>query len=74
MKKIMAFVLVIMLVLFVTACGKTTAPAEEAEKSAETSEKELASVEENIADIESLEDELDFSELDSLDEELNFDI
>jgi len=68
----MAFILVIMLVLFVTACAKTQEVP--TKKTTDTSDEDLASVEKDIADIDSLEAELDFSELDSLDEELNFDI
>ena len=69
----MAFVLVIMLVLFVTACAKTE-EAQTKKITTDANEEDLASVEKDMADIDSLEDELDFSELDSLDEDLNFDI
>jgi len=75
MKKIMAFVLVVMLVLFVTACAKTEeAPTDKiVVEPTETSE-DISTVDGDLADIDSLEEELDFDELDNLDEELNFDI
>ena len=48
MKKIMAFILVIMLVLFVTACAKTEDV--QTKKTTDTSDGDLASVEKDIAD------------------------
>jgi len=81
MKRIGVILLIALLALTLVACQKEAvkeeAPAERPGPTGEVSDAEIQDLGEDILDIptiEEIEAELDLSELDSLEEELNFEI